>query len=66
MLTDEVIAGFLQAIAGLRDNGLTEDDALQEWVDACEGIPPDGNFQGDVQACKVCMPTLVESVYASA
>jgi len=64
LLTDEVIEGFLLAIGGLRDNGLSEVDARQQWSDSCENIPPDGNFQGDVEACKACLPTLVEAVYA--
>lgn len=64
MLTDEVIEGFILAISGLRDNGLGEQDALREWVDGCNNIPPDGNFRGDVEACRKCMPAVVNEVYA--
>lgn len=64
MLTDEVLEGFVLAVSGLRANGLSEADALQQWVEGCDGIPPDGNFQGDVEACRVCLPVIVEAVYA--
>ncbi len=64
MLSDEVLEGFILAISGLRDNGLSEADALERWVEACNNIPPDGNFQGDVEACRECLPVLVEAVYS--
>jgi hypothetical protein len=66
MLTDEVLEAFILAVSGLRNNGLNRDDALLEWVDGCDNIPPDGNFQGDVEACRACMPVIVDVVYAGA
>jgi hypothetical protein len=65
MLTDEVLDGFLLAVDGLKDGGLSEDDALTQWVDGCDSIPEDGNFQGDVEACRTCLPAIVEAVYAN-
>ena len=63
-LTDEVIEAFIVAVAGLQERDLSEADATQQWVDGCENIPPDGNFQGDVEACRSCLPVIVEHVYA--
>ncbi len=63
MLTDEVLDGFVLAVSGLRDNGLSEAEALQQWVEGCDRIPPDGNFEGDVEACRACLPVIVEAVY---
>lgn len=51
------------AIDGLRENGLSRDDAIELWVGGCADIPPDGNFEGDVDACESCLPVLVEAVY---
>lgn len=65
MLSDEVIEGFIAGMEGLRDNGLSEADALELWVDGCEDIPPDGNFQGDIEACRACLPVILEGVYAT-
>lgn len=62
-LTDEVIEGFIVAIVGLQERDLSEADALTQWVDGCENIPPDGNFQGNVEACQSCLPVIVEHVY---
>ena len=64
LLTDEVLEGFLLAISELGDDGLSEEDALVQWAEGCESIPPDGNFQGDVEACRACLPVLVQAVYA--
>lgn len=64
MLSDEVLDGFILAVSGLKDNGLSESDALEQWVAACQNIPPDGNFQGDVEACEACMPVIIEHVYS--
>lgn len=65
LLTDEVLEGFVFAIASLRDEGLGEEDALALWVESCESIPPDGNFQGDIEACRACLPVIVAEVYSS-
>ena len=64
-LSDEVIEGFIIAISGLRDrdDGLNEADAAQQLVDGCENIPPDGNFQGDIESCRSCLPVIVDHVY---
>jgi len=63
MLTDEVLEAFVLAVSGLRDDGLSQPDALVQWVEGCQNIPPDGNFQGDIGACEECMPVIVEDVY---
>ena len=65
LLTDEVLEGFVFAIAEIRDGGLGEEDALALWVESCESIPPDGNFQGDIEACRACLPIIVAEVYSS-
>jgi hypothetical protein len=62
-LSDEVLEGFVLAVEGLRANGLGEEDALQQWVDGCESIPPDGNFSGDQEACADCLRVIVLEVY---
>lgn len=64
MLSDDVLEGFVLAISGLKDDGLSEADALEQWVAGCQSIPPDGNFQGDIEACETCMPVIVNVVYA--
>jgi hypothetical protein len=66
MLTDEVLDAFIVAISGLRDDGLSESDALVQWVEGCDNIPEDGNFGGDVEACQNCMPAIVIGVYETA
>ena len=63
LLTDEVLEAFVLAVASLRDDGLSEADALVQWVDGCDSIPPDGNFQGDQEACAACLAVIVEEVY---
>lgn len=63
-LNNDVLDGFLAGIDGLRDEGITRTDAVQLWVDGCTEIPPDGNFQGDLDACAACLTVLVEQVYA--
>jgi hypothetical protein len=65
ILTDEVLEGFIQAISGFRDDGLSEEDALVQWTQGCENIPEDGNFEGDVEACQACLPVIVGEVYGA-
>ena len=65
LLTDEVLEAFVLAVASLRDDGLSEVDALVQWVEGCESIPPDGNFQGDQEACATCLTVIVEDVYSA-
>jgi len=66
VLTDEVLEAFILAVSSLRDEGLSESDATAQWVDGCASIPPDGSFQGDQEACRTCMPVIVDEVYAQA
>ena len=65
-LSDEVLDAFVLAISSLRNDGLSESDAVTKWVQGCAGIPPDGNFQGDTAACRTCLPVIVEDVYEAA
>jgi hypothetical protein len=65
MLSDEVLEGFVLAISGLRDEGLSHPDALEQWVAGCQNIPPDGNFEGDIEACESCLPVIIDEVYSA-
>ena len=62
-LTDEVLEAFVLAVVSLRDDGLSEANALAQWVDGCDSIPPDGNFQGDQDGCATCLTVVVEELY---
>lgn len=63
ILSDDVLEAFIIAVTALRDNGLTESDALVQWVQGCDNIPPDGNFEGDKDACAACLSVIVEDLY---
>lgn len=65
LTTEEVLEGFVLAINTLRIEGLNEADALLLWVASCDSIPPDGNFQGDINACAACLTIIVEEVYST-
>ena len=65
LLTDEVLGAFVLAVRSLRNDGLSEVDASVQWVDGCDSIPPDGNFQGDQEACAACLTVIVEEVYGT-
>lgn len=63
LLPDDSLQGFVTAVDALRAEGLEEPEALESWVQGCSNIPPDGNFQGDVDACADCLAAIVEGVY---
>jgi hypothetical protein len=63
MLSDEVLEAWILAVDGLRDALPDVEQATQEWVAGCENIPPDGNFQGDQDACAACLTVIVEELY---
>jgi len=65
-LPDDGLAGYVAAVGQLRTDGLGEADALVAWMQGCESIPPDGNFQGDAEACKACLSVIVDEVYNGA
>lgn len=63
-LPDEALAGYAAAVDRLREDGLSEEDALAAWTQGCDAILPEGNFQGDVQACRDCLSVIVHVVYS--
>lgn len=65
ILSDESIEAFIMAVAALQDDLPETQEAIDSWVASCANIPPDGNFQGDVEACETCLPVIVEEVYDS-
>lgn len=65
LLMDDIIEGWVQVFESFRDNGTSEADATNLWVESCDDIPTDGNFLGDVEACKVCLPVIITEVYAA-
>lgn len=64
MLSDGLLEAWILAVDGLREDLPDVEQAIGQWVAGCENIPPDGNFQGDVQACRECLPVIVEEVYS--
>lgn len=63
MLSDELLDAWILAVDGLRGGFPDMQQAIEQWVAGCENIPPDGNFQGDQDACAACLPVIVEEVY---
>ena len=55
--------GLTALLLGGAISMLAESDAKAQWVAGCQDIPEDGNFQGNIEACEVCLPVIVEHVY---
>ena len=66
MLSDELLEAWIFAVNGLREELPDAEQAIAQWVAGCENIPPDGNFQGDQDACAACLTVLVEELYETA
>ncbi|UCE62135.1 MAG: hypothetical protein JSU63_10575 [Phycisphaerales bacterium] len=63
MLSDELLEAWILAVDGLREDLPDAEHAIAEWVAGCENVPPDGNFQGDQEACAACLTVIVEELY---
>jgi hypothetical protein len=63
MLSDELLEAWILAVDGLREDIPDAEQAIAQWVAGCENIPPDGNFQGDQDACAACLTVVVEELY---
>ena len=63
MLSDELLDAWILAVDGLREDLPDAEQAIAQWVAGCENIPPDGNFQGDQDACAACLTVIVEELY---